>query len=102
MMKSMRNSLMVFMSKRMIACDEASFLISLKKDNRLGLAKWMRLKMHLITCHLCRKYAVQIDELDRTVSEYRANAHLEPLHHHLSDESCTKMKHAVEEGLNAN
>jgi len=101
MPKRMRNSVMVFMSKRMIACDEASFLISYMKDNRLGMAKWMRLKMHLLSCHLCRKYAIQIDELDNTVSEYRVDAHLEPLHHHLSDACCNKMKQAVEEGLNA-
>ena len=94
--------MMVFMSKRMIACDEASFLISYKKDNRLGLAKWMQLKMHLLSCHFCRKYAVQIDELDRTVSEYQVNSQLEPLHHHLSDECCHKIKKAVEEGINAN
>ena len=93
---------MVFLSKHMMACDEASFLISYKKDNKLGMMKWMQLKMHLLSCHLCRKYAVQIDELDSTISKYRADAHLEPWHHHLSDETCSKMKQAVEEGLNAN
>ena len=97
----MRNSVMVFMSKRMIACDEASFLISYQKDNQLGMVNWMRLKMHLLSCHLCRKYAVQIDELDSAVSKYRVSAHDDPCHHHLSDETCNKMKQAVEEGLNA-
>jgi hypothetical protein len=98
----MKKSVMVFMSKHMMACDEASFLISYNKDNRLGLANWMRLKMHLISCHLCRKYEAQIDELDSAVSEYRISAHNEPCHHHLSDEACNEMKHAVEEGMNAN
>jgi len=92
---------MVFMSKFMIACDEASFLISYKQDNRLGFAKWMRLKMHLLSCHLCRKYALQIKQLDSTVSEYRESAHHEPCHHHLSGKACDKMKQAVEEGVNA-
>jgi hypothetical protein len=98
----MKKSVMVFMSKHMMACDEASFLISYNKDNRLGLANWMRLKMHLISCHLCRKYEAQIDELDSAVSEYRVNAHNEPCHHHLSEKACNEMKQMVEEGLNAN
>ena len=93
---------MVFMSKHMMACDEASFLISYNKDKRLGLANWMRLKMHLISCHLCRKYEAQIDELDNAVSEYRVSTYNEPCHHHLSDEACNEMKQAVEEGMNAN
>jgi hypothetical protein len=101
MMKRMRHSIMVFMSKRMIACDEASFLISYQKDHRLGLAKWMRLKMHLLSCHLCRKYAIQVEQLDKTVSEYRVSTLHEPCYHHLSNEACDKMQHAVEEGLNA-
>ena len=53
------------MSRRMIACDEASFLISYQQDNRLGFKRWMQLKMHLLTCHLCRKYASQINELNQ-------------------------------------
>ena len=98
----MRKSVMEFLSRRMIACDEASFLISYRKDNRLGFANWMRLKMHLLSCHLCRKYSIQIDELDGAVSEYRISAHKEPCPHHLSDEACHKIKQAMEEGLNAN
>lgn len=91
---------MVFLSKHMIACDEASFLISYKKDHRLGLAKWIRLKMHLLSCHLCRKYALQIDQLESTLAKYRVSAHSDTCHHHLSHESCDKMQHAVDEGLN--
>lgn len=98
----MRNRVMIFMSKRMIACDEATFLISYSKDNKLGMMKWMSLKMHLLSCHLCRKYARQIEELDKTLSEYRVKAQTEPLHHHLTEECCGKMKQALEEGLNAN
>jgi hypothetical protein len=98
----MKKSVMVFMSKHMMACDEASFLVSYNKDNRLGLANWMRLKMHLISCHLCRKYEAQIDELDSAVSEYRISAHNEPCHHHLSEKACNEMKQALEAGMNAN
>ena len=93
--------MMVFMSKRMIACDEASFLVSYKHDNRLGFRRWWQLKMHLITCHLCRKYARQIEELEHAVEKYRAVTSHEPCLHHLSEEVCSKMKLAVESELNA-
>lgn len=94
MMKRMKHKMMVFMSKRMIACDEAGFLISYDRDNHLGLFKWMQLKMHLLSCHLCRKYAIQIKQLDHAVAEYRAASSKEPCPHHLSDQACEK-KHCI-------
>jgi len=101
MLKRMRHRVMVFMSKRMIACDEAGFLISYHRDNRLGLYRWMQLKMHLLTCHLCRKYAIQVKHLDHKVAEYRVSSTQVPCPHHLSDEACTKMKQAVHREMDA-
>lgn len=98
----MKHRVMVFMSKRMIACDEAGFLISYHQDNRLGFVKWMQLKMHLLSCHLCRKYNIQIKQLDHKVAEYRVNSTHESCQHHLSDEACTKMHQVVDKELNAN
>ena len=102
MMKRMRNRMIVFMSKRMIACDEASFLISYHQDNRLGFMKWMQLKMHLLTCHLCRKYNIQIKQLDQKVAEYRLSSTKECCQHHLSDTACTKIQQVVSKELKAN
>ena len=48
MIKKMGYKIMVFMSKRMIACDEASFLISYRHDQKLGIKRWWQLKMHLL------------------------------------------------------
>lgn len=93
--------MMVFMSKRMISCDEASFLISFKQDHKLGMAKWMSLKMHLLSCHFCRKYAIQLEQLKHTVNSYAVNSLQEPCPEHLSDEACAKMKLALENELNA-
>ena len=95
----MKHKVMVFMSKRMIACDEAGFLISYHRDKRLGFFKWMHLKMHLLSCHLCRKYAIQIKQLDHAVAEYRVASSKEPCPHHLSDEACAKIKKTLSKEL---
>ena len=102
MKKGLGYKMMVFMSKRMMACDEASFLLSYRQDNRLGFIKWWQLKMHLLSCHLCRKYAIQIEELTDTMEGYRAVSHSECCAHHLSSEANDRMQHVVSKELNAN
>ena len=89
------------MSKRMIACDEASFLISYRCDKRLGFKKWMQLKIHLMSCHLCRKYAAQINELNTAVDQYRDEASCEECHHHLPEECKAEMETVIVQELNA-
>ena len=93
--------MMVFMSKRMIACDEASFLISLREDRKLNFRRWWQLKMHLLTCHLCRKYAKQIGELNYSMEVYRKGCSTESCTHHLSPEAGSHMEKAVSRELNA-
>jgi hypothetical protein len=93
--------MMVFMSKRMIACDEASFLISLREDRRLNFRMWWQLKMHLLTCHLCRKYARQIGELNHSLEIYREGCSHEICTHHLSPESGSRIGKELSRELNA-
>ncbi len=101
MFRKMKHRMMVFMSRRMIACDEASFLISYKEDNHLGLKKWWRLQMHLLSCHLCRKYASQIEQLNRAVGLYRENCTSPACLHHLPAEAGTKIQKVISAALNA-
>lgn len=93
--------MMVYMSKRMVACDEASFLISLREDHRLGFRRWWQLKMHLLTCHLCRKYARQIGQLNRSMEVYRDQCNHESCAHHLSPEAGSRIGKVVTRELNA-
>lgn len=93
--------MMEFMSKRMIACDEASFLISYRSDHRLGFFRWWQLKFHLLTCHLCRKYARQIVELNHSMEIYKEQCTHESCTHHLSPEAGTRIGHKFEKELNA-
>ena len=100
-MKQIKHKMMVFMSKRMIACDEASFLISYKEDNRLGLRRWWQLKMHLLTCHLCRKYASQIKQLNHAVVRFREGCASGTCQHHLPEGAALKINQEVIKELNA-
>ena len=97
----MKFKMLVFMSKRMIACDEASYLISMRQDQKLGFRAWMQLKMHLLTCHLCRKYARQIGELQHTMEKYREACSGETCSHHLSTEAGARMDEELGRELNA-
>ena len=93
--------MMEYMSKRMIACDEASFLISYRSDQRLGFFRWWQLKIHLLSCHLCRKYARQIGQLNRSVEIYKQQCTHESCAHHLSAEAGKRIVHTLEKELNA-
>jgi len=93
--------LMVFLSKRMIACDEAGYLISLREDQPLGFRRWWQLKMHLLSCHLCRKYAHQIGQLNHSMEQYRDHCSHETCEHHLPSEAGSRIKKAVNRELNA-
>ncbi len=102
MVKRALHSMMIFMSNRMIACDEASYLISYKSDHRLGFKKWWSLKIHLLTCHLCRKYNHQIEQLNLAVKRYSDNCAAGTCSHHLSTKTSIKIQQAVTHELNAN
>lgn len=93
--------MMVFISKGMIACDKASFLISYREDHRLGFLRWWQLKFHLLTCHLCRKYAHQMGELNQSLKVYRDQCSHESCGHHLSSESGMQIEEALQRELNA-
>ena len=91
----------VFMSKRMIACDEASFLISYRSDHRLGFFRWWQLKWHLLSCHLCRKYARHIGVLNKSLVVYRDQCSHESCGHHLSPEAGKRITQGIRQELNA-
>ena len=101
MFKRAKYKMIVFMSRRMIACDEASFLISYRCDKRLGFKKWMQLKMHLLSCHLCRKYASQIEQLNTALHKYSHECSSETCQHHLPEDSRAEINRLVTQEFKA-
>jgi hypothetical protein len=101
MAKGFGHRMMVYMSRRMIACDEASFLVSLREERKLSLREWMQLNMHLLSCHLCRKYARQIGEMQKTMEKYREGCDPESCSHKLPHEAGVRLSKELDSGLNA-
>ena len=96
MLKRLTHRMMVYMSRQMIACDEAGYLVSYRSENSLGLIRWWKLQMHLITCHLCRKYARQIRQLNDLVHRYGEACSHEECAYHLTGEAEQRIEHAVQ------
>lgn len=93
--KGLKYRMLVWMSKKMIACDEATFLISKQKDTKLSLKEWWKLKMHLLTCNICRKYEKDIKTLDQYFKNY--NYHKSCSQHKLSESDKYRIKESIRE-----
>ena len=98
----MKERLMMYLHRRMIACDEASYLVSLRHDHRLRPLQWWQLKIHMMTCHLCRKYARQVGHLHAAVETYRKSACNGHCIHHLPKEKAGRMQILLAGGGDAN
>ncbi|MDA3822515.1 MAG: hypothetical protein PF450_07915 [Bacteroidales bacterium] len=93
------NKIMAYMSKNMMACDEAAYLISKSYESRLSLRKKIGLKIHLMSCHLCRKYEKQLSQLNRLMGTYKETSAAE-CHHHLDAERKESINKCVCKELN--
>jgi len=88
----MKDRLLIFLSRQIIACNEADYLVSLQHDHKLGFVQWWQLKVHLIACHYCRKYAHQIVQLDAAIETYRKAASNGHCIHHLPGDRARSME----------
>jgi len=80
----------------MITCKQATQLISDKLDQNLNLWQRLNLKIHLLLCHYCRKYARQIGFLHSASTQL--DQHIESNDQHaLSPESKQKLKTAIKD-----
>lgn len=83
-----------------MSCDEASFLISRSQEEGLSVKDRMRLKMHTLTCHLCRRYEQQIRQLSRLMSRYRHTCEHDSCMHHLPESRKEQIRQDVKRTLN--
>ena len=102
MTKGPGKRMMALMARQMIACDKASFLISMREERKLVFRELWQLKMHLLSCHLCRKYARQMEEMSHTMERYREGCRQPSCSHHLPPEAGTRIHSELERELNAN
>lgn len=94
--KGLKYRIMKFMSGMMITCENASWLISKKQNERLSLKDSFNLKMHLFACYLCRRYEKEIRFLTEAHQKLLdENNEFKPFH--LSAEQIAKLKDAISE-----
>ena len=100
MLGKMKHKMMVFMSKRMLSCDNASFLMSKKFEEKITLKERFSLKMHLLSCYLCRRYEKQLTQLNSVVVEFRNNSEDQGCQHFMPTEVKIDTSQLVNKELN--
>ena len=86
------------MARHMMACDEAGYLISKRLETEISIRKRMGLRIHLMSCHLCRKYEKQLKQLNLLVEDYKADCTHETCHC-IPEERRESMTNAVETAM---
>jgi len=101
MLGKMKHNMMVFMSRRMLSCDEASFLMSKKFEEKITFKQRFRLKMHLISCYLCRRYEKQLGQLNEVVIEFKSSCEHSECQHPMPAEAKVRTSQLVNKELKA-
>jgi len=89
----------VYMVEKMISCDKAGYLVSKSKETKLNCREKIGLRIHLVTCLVCRQYASQINDLQHMVYRYKNQYTDGTVVHMLTDETRTSMKETVEKEM---
>ena len=77
----------------MLSCKEITELVSKSLDTKVPFMKRMELKMHLMMCRLCNRYAKQIRSLHNVIKHNKFDSVDESVS--LSAESKDNMKQAL-------
>lgn len=100
MLGKMKHKMMVYMSKRMLPCDEASFLMSKKYEEKITIKERFRLRMHLFSCILCRRYEKQLRQLNKAMTDFKYSCEDNECQHHMPAEAKIKIAQCVNNELN--
>ncbi len=92
--------MMVAMSKRMLSCDEAGYLISRSYEDKLTFKEKFRLRMHLLSCYLCRRYEKQLAQLNKVVQDYKTGCEHQACPHRMEEEARVRISQHVNKELN--
>ena len=82
----------------MINCREATRLISQSMDGRLPWLRRLALRVHLLYCVWCRRYAVQLKFLRQAVRELppeNIEAESEKLSSAEKDQMCARLRESI-------
>lgn len=79
-------SFMAFMSKFMLSCESAGVLMCIQQQEKLSLNQRMALKMHLLSCKLCRRFQEDLEHVQSGIDHLKDEQPDEYIHSHLDDQ----------------
>ena len=83
----------------MLNCRQVTRLVSQSMDTKLRWYQWFGMRIHLLYCVWCRRYASQTRFLHKTCNHLGAEPEAAPLHT-LSAEAKEKMSARLHEAMN--
>ena len=101
MLGKMKYNMMVFMSKRMLSCEDTSLLMSKSFEEKLPIKQRFRLRMHVISCNLCRRYEKQLKQLNEVVVNYKTTCQQPGCQHSMSPDAKERISQHVNKELKA-
>ena len=82
----------------MLDCDHATFLVTKRDYDKLGCVKSLQLRMHILTCKLCRAFAQQSKIINEEITAIKQNDTVH-LHVHLDDQQKETLQETVDTNL---
>lgn len=76
-MPGMMSLMMKVMSRMMPTCGEVSLLTSRAMDEKLSLKEHLGIKMHLLVCKWCRRYASQLHQVREMIHQHAPESKIE-------------------------
>lgn len=65
--KSLKDKLMIKMSRMMLSCEEVSQLTSEALDHKLTLRQKLGVRIHLMFCSFCRNFSIQMKSIRKII-----------------------------------
>lgn len=87
---------MARLAAMMMACDEATFLVSKSRDQKLSFKERINLRMHLLSCKICLRFARDIEKLDN----YLKSDAFQCTHHNLNAKKKEEIKEIIIKEIN--
>ena len=84
------------MSKMMLSCESAGVLICKQQHEKLNFGERINLRMHLLGCKLCRRFAIDIEQVQSGIDHYKECSTDNCLDHHLDDNQKKSIQQELE------
>jgi hypothetical protein len=98
-MSKMKKRMMKGMNKIMLSCDTATYLITRSEYEKLSCINRMQLKMHLVGCKYCRRFAEQSKYISEQLKKVR-NPETQNITVCLTEKQKQKINLAIENQIN--